>query len=235
MKTTPRPLDGDVHIHCLTLPHLPAELAHLEKLLSPSEISRATLLKSDQARSRFIAGRGIVREILGGYVGIAAENVPIATGEHGKPYLADRGETLRFNLSHAEDLLIVAVATDIDVGVDIEKVAVDKALSDMARLAFSRHEQEVLLNLTSHQLKTEAFYRCWVRKEACMKACGKGFSLPGNSFDVSLLDGELPSQTVWCDQASWHVQDIDVPHNYSAALAVETRSSDPHLIYKSKF
>jgi 4'-phosphopantetheinyl transferase len=108
------------------------------------------------------------------------------------------------------------------VGVDIETIQADKPVHSMARLAFSPREQEDLLTLPSSQLQSTAFYRCWVRKEACLKACGRGFSLPGSSFDVPICVEKLPQQTlITCNQSLWHVQDIDVPDTCCAALAVE--------------
>ena len=219
----PRPLEGEVHLYTLHLAREAAELARLGQLLAADETARAGLLKNDSAKNRFIAGRGILREILGGYLYIEPADVLIATGEHGKPFLADCSNDLRFNLSHADDLLVLAVATGIEVGVDIEKVEADKPLVNMARLVFSSKEQEELLTLPTARLQTVAFYRCWVRKEACLKACGRGFSLPGNSFYISPLDEATSLTGIRCNDIFWHVLDLDVPHHYCAALAVENR------------
>lgn len=226
MSTTPQPLDGEVHLYCLDLPQEPSELSRFGHILSARETDRAGLLKSDKAKDRYIAGRGVLREILGGYLGTKPEDVRIVTGEHGKPFLADCLQDLRFNLSHAGDLLVLAVADGIEVGVDIEKVEADKPLHDMARFAFSRQEQEELLGLQESQQYAAAFYRCWARKEACLKACGRGFSLSGRSFDVSPLNKAARLPRVCCNNSFWHVLDIDVPYNYCAALAVEVRSPD---------
>ncbi|MHB8165153.1 MAG: 4'-phosphopantetheinyl transferase family protein [Methanoregula sp.] len=221
MKATPRPHSGDVHLYCLTLPDDAAELARFERLLSTTERERACVLKSDPARNRYIAGRGKLRDILGGYLDIDPAEVRIATGEQGKPFLADGAVDLRFNLSHVDDLLVLAVAAGVEVGVDIERVAADKPIHDMARLVFSRREQEELLAMPVPE-QIQAFYRCWVRKEACLKACGTGFSLSGGSFDVPLRFEESATQTIInCNRLFWHVRDIDVPEKYCAAVAVE--------------
>ena len=216
--------------------HFP-ELPRLLQLLSKSEAERAALLKDDLAKKRSIAGRGLLREILGGYVAVAPEKVRIDTGEYGKPYLEECEGNIRFNLSHSEDILIIAVSTCRDVGVDIEAIKIDKPLNTMARLAFSRREQEELFALPSSDLQA-AFYLCWVRKEACLKACGRGFSLPGSSFDVPVCLEELPMQTlINCDRSLWHVQNIDVPENYSAAVAFEAGGvslSPPTIVWAHK-
>ena len=219
-----------IYLHRILLSqHLP-ELSRLQKHLSQPEFDRFTLLKDDLEKKRSIVGRGIVRDILGGYVGVAPEKVRIVTGEHGKPYLAECSENIRFNLSHSEDVLILAVSAWGDVGVDIETIKTDKPLHNMARLAFSPREQEELFTLQDSHLQTTAFYRCWVRKEACLKACGRGFSLPGNSFDVPVSVEKLPMQTLTnCNQSFWFVQDIDVPENYCAAVAVSAAGVFPSL------
>lgn len=224
MSTTPRPLDGEVHLYCLALPQESSELSRLGGLLSASESDRAGLLKSDMAKNRYIAGRGVLREILSRYLEIEPADVRISTGEHGKPYLADCAKNIRFNLSHTGDVLLLAVSTSLEVGVDIETIETDKPLNDMARLALSLREQEELFSLATH-LQTKTFYRFWVRKEACLKASGGGFSLLNDSFDVNCCNKETPVLTVCCNQSFWQVLDIQVPQPYCAALAVEASCS----------
>jgi 4'-phosphopantetheinyl transferase len=209
----------------LTLPQETSKLTRFERLLSMGEADRAGQLKSSQTRNRFIAGRGMLRDILGGYLCIDPAEVRIATGEHGKPFLADGAVDLRFNLSHVDEILVLAVAAGVEVGVDIERIDSGKAIHDMARLAFSRQEQEELLAIPASR-QAEAFYRCWVCKEACLKACGRGFSLPGGSFSVPLCNEAQTIRRVSCNETIWQVLDIDVPHNYCAALAFENRSSE---------
>jgi 4'-phosphopantetheinyl transferase len=153
--------------------------------------------------------------------------VLIAMGDQGKPFLKDTALDLRFNLSHVDDLLILAVTAGVEVGVDCEKIESGKPVHTMARLAFSRREQEELFAMPV-SLQIEAFYHCWVRKEACMKACGRGFSVPGNSFDTPVCLEKLPIQTlISCNQSFWHVQDLDAPENYCAAVAVAANGASP--------
>jgi 4'-phosphopantetheinyl transferase len=219
MNRTQLPHDNEIHLHYLTLPHHPAELSRLVQFLSPSEKDRACRLKDVTARSRFIAGRGILREILASYISIHPALLHIISETDGKPYLADPAHTLRFNLSHTGDVLLLAVADNREVGVDIETVESDKPLKAMARTVFSNREQEELLALSSAGLQN-AFYRFWVRKEACLKASGRGFSHHNNSFDVNGPVAEASTRTVSCNGSDWHILDIQVPHPYCAALAV---------------
>ena len=227
MKASPHPRTGEIHLHCLPLPHDVPELARFKKLLSIPEKERAFLLKSDLAKNRYIAGRGVLRDILGGYLDRDPAVLQIATGEHGKPYLAGGEANLRFNLSHVDGVLILAVADGVEIGIDIERIDTDKPVHTMARLAFSQREQEELFTLPLSQ-QSQAFYHCWVRKEACLKACGRGFSVPGNSFNIPVCLEKLPLQAlINCDTSLWHVRDIDVPAQYCAAVAVEADGISP--------
>jgi 4'-phosphopantetheinyl transferase len=224
MIRTPWPLDGEVHLHGLVLSHDPAELTRLGGLLSANEASRAGSLKSDPVKRRFVAGRGVLREILGGYLGIDGKHVQLTAGEHGKPFLVDRTKGLSFNLAHSGDTVLLAVAAGREVGVDIERIDAGKPLGVMAGMVFSHREQEQLSGLAPPQ-REEIFYRCWVRKEACLKACGTGFSLPVNSFEVPPPDEGTGVLTACCQGKYWHVLDIDVPRGFCGALAVETCGS----------
>ena len=165
-----------------------------------------------------MAGRSLLREILGGYLGALPDEFRFAVGEHGKPYLSDNVR-LHFNLSHSGALFILAVAADREVGIDIEQFRDDTPFPGMARLAFSPREQKELFALPEHQQRS-AFYRCWTRKEAYLKACGMGFALRSNSFDINLLP-ETPTVLISPDDLShWTLNDVVVPEGYCAALAV---------------
>lgn len=220
------PSADEVHLYSLILPTDPAELDRLQSFLAPTESNRVSLLKSEPVKRRYLAGRGLLREVLAGYLDLDPKDVSLATGEHGKPYLPGGGEALRFNLAHCGDRLLLAVATGCEVGVDIETIDPDKPLQAMAKLAFSGAEQESLSALVSPRLEA-AFYRQWVRKEACLKACGRGFSLPSSS--VELPPFAAAATLVRCDRRDWHLLDLEVPAPCCAALAVESRGPAPSL------
>lgn len=226
MTPAPWPAADEVHLYSLTLPNDPAELARLQSFLTSAEIARAALLKSAPVKQRYLAGRGLLREILAGYLGLDPREVPLATGVHGKPYLPGGEEGLRFNLAHCGDRLLLAVATGCEVGVDIERIDPDKPLQAMAKLVFSGAEQESLSALVSPRLEA-AFYRQWVRKEACLKACGRGFSLPSSSIELPPF--AAAATLVRCDRRDWHLLNLEVPAPCCAALAVESRGPAPSL------
>ncbi|MDD2309089.1 MAG: 4'-phosphopantetheinyl transferase superfamily protein [Desulfuromonadaceae bacterium] len=213
----PWPQDNEVQIHCR---HLAANTAYY---VSSDEMSRADRLLAPDKKNSFIAGRGLLREILSGYLGIKAEKLHFTVGEHGKPRLlgnkADNGR-LHFNLSHSGDLFLLAVGIDREVGIDVEQIRNDTPFRDIARLAFSPDEQQRLLALPD-DLQRDAFFRCWTRKEACLKACGMGFALTVNRFEINFFQ-ETPTVFVSPDDLSiWTLEDITAPVDHCAALAVK--------------
>lgn len=234
--TTPWPPADEVHLYRLILPHDPAELTRLTAFLVADETARADALKSQAAQRRFRAGRGLLRDILAGYLGLDPRDVPLATGAHGKPGLSGAGAELRFNLAHSGDRLLLAIATGREVGVDIEQIGSDRPLEAMARLVFSPGEQAELAGL-SPSAREQAFCRGWVRKEACLKGCGRGFSLPGNCVEVSPLDEAVASLLVNCDEQYWQVADLMVPAPYCAALAMAPGkfSGHPALVVRDTY
>ena len=209
----PQPRENEVHIHCVTL----SGLAPL--YISPDEQLRAEQLLNPDKQRNFIASHGLLRAILGGYLGKQPQELHFRVGMHGKPSLSGGDAKLHFNLSHAGYLFLLAIAADREVGIDVEQIRDDTPFAKMAQWAFSPLEQAELFSLPEHQHRG-AFYRCWTRKEAYLKACGTGFSVPSNSFDVSLLP-EAPARVITPDiQSRWHLYNITVPTDYCAALAV---------------
>jgi len=226
MKRFTWPAEDEVHIRSTAVAGDAPQAELYERLLSPAERVRAGRLLNLQARKLFLAGRCFLRQVLGSYLGIGPECLDLALSEQGKPYLVDEsgpGAGLAFNLSHSGELILLAVTSGRQVGIDLERMAGDPPFREMARLAFSPREQEQLFSLPVH-LQPAAFYRCWTRKEAFLKARGSGFSLPSNSFDVSLLPEDPPAllgqRAPSTRQSVWQLFDIEVAAGYSAALAV---------------
>ena len=225
MMHFPKLQDNEVHIHCLPL------ASGSSHHVSPDEMQRADRLQEQHKREQFLAARGLLRTILGGYLGTKPEELQFAVGENGKPHLSGSGgcdDQIHFNLSHSGALFLLAVAADREVGIDAEQLLDETPIHNMARLAFSPREQAELFALQGH-LQRSAFYRCWTRKEACLKACGLGFALPPNSFNVCLKAESQALSFIPNDGSSWFLQDITVPAGYCAALA--TKGAPPVVNY----
>ena len=217
---------GQVRSRLIPFDQNESELARLLQFLSADELRRGDRLRDKTRRERFLAGRGMLREALAEILGEEPGCIRISEGEFGKPYLSDHLEpdSISFNLSHAGSYLLAAFAAGCEVGVDLEQVRQDLPYRAMAERFFSQREQEDLFSLAPQE-QLAAFYRCWTRKEAYLKATGTGFSRPSNSFDVSLLPHHAPALLAHRGSPAeidrWRIMDLCAPQGYCAAVAVE--------------
>ncbi len=195
-------------------------------LLSAEEQARADRFHFPRDRRRFVLARAFLRTLLGDYTGEAPVRVPLHLSSSGKPFLADRSD-LHFNLSHCEDRGVVAIARRA-IGVDLERMrAVPEALSIAGNL-FAPSETQALLAFPA-ELRSEAFLRCWTRKEAYVKARGVGLSIPLTSFEVTLDDG--PPRLVFLEEPAdgkWNLHDVGAGPGWTGAIAVQLES--PRLV-----
>jgi 4'-phosphopantetheinyl transferase len=197
-------------------------------LLSAAEQQRLERFRFADHRRRYQIGHGALRRILGGYLGRDPRAVDFTQGPRGKPYLAAApGSTARidpfFNLSHSGKLALIALGGH-ELGVDVEKLRHLESLTEIARRHFSEVEFQALDALAG-DARQLAFYRCWTRKEAYIKALGEGLSMPLDTFDVSL--GEEP-RFLACrdgreDPAHWSLLDVTPGPEFVGALAVRAR------------
>jgi len=159
-------------------------------LLSCDERERAARFAGDRERRRFTVARARLRQLLGERLAVAPEAIELVYGAGGKPRLHPRFDSdLRFNVSHYQDVAAFAFANGREVGVDVEGVRTLPDADAVAALAFSPREHRAYLALDPIQ-KPLAFFNCWTRKEAFVKALGEGLRYPLHRFDVSLVPGE---------------------------------------------
>ena len=195
-------------------------------LLDDEERRRATRFVRDVHRRRFIAAHGALRTILAGYLDARPTALAFVNGEHGKPALRDvtGRPPVEFNLSHSDDLALVAVARAHPVGVDLERWSEVEHL-ELAERFFSPGERDALRALAHAPHLVEAgFFAAWTRKEAYLKATGQGITRGLHHFDVALAPGE-PARLLadrLDDQATarWAMFALDPAPGYSAALVV---------------
>jgi 4'-phosphopantetheinyl transferase len=193
--------------------------------LTADERRRAERYVFEQDRTHFVVARGLLRVLLGRYLRQDPPHLRFIYGPHGKPALATDtgGVALRFNVSHSHGLALYAVTRGREVGVDVESIRPEVVQEKVAEHFFSPHEVAVLRALPT-PLQATAFFACWTRKEAYIKAKGEGLSLPLDQFAVSLAPGEPAAllHTAWDPQeaACWALQDLAPAPGYRAAVAV---------------
>lgn len=170
-------------------------------LLSDDERQRASRLKSDELRRRFVTSRDILRSVIGKCLGLSARDVRFAADTHGKPGVSgSKGSTverLQFNLSHSENLLLIAVTFDHGIGVDIEMLRDDFDPLAVAETHFSSREVAWLKSLPAIEHFPE-FYRLWTMREAVAKCEGAGIVRSNSRRDIAgCLDGRCLLQCRW--------------------------------------
>ncbi len=218
--------EGEVHVWRLPLAPPPEQLAAFARTLSADERERAARFLFERDRTAYTATRGALRTLAASYLGRRPEELALGYHDKGKPYLAapvpPDAEPLRFNVSHSGELALLAFVRDREVGVDIERRRDMLDLVSLARTAFSPHEYRTLCGLPPHDHPV-AFFACWSRKEAFIKATGEGVSQLAD-FDVSLRPGE-PARLLRAPgpppgHARWSILDLPAIPGYAAALVV---------------
>jgi 4'-phosphopantetheinyl transferase len=216
----------EVHIWRIALDWPPARLRALNAVLSIDEQQKADRFHFALDRTRHVVGRGVLRTILARCTRMKAEQLCFEYSTFGKPRLA-AGSTeipLQFNVSHSGDLVLIVLTIGRAVGIDVERTRTDLEVERIAASFFSPHETLALLSLPA-QSRFHAFFDCWTRKEAYIKAVGDGLSLPLDQFDVCFLPGQEPRLLATrpdpTEAGRWVIQALDVGPHYRAAVAVE--------------
>jgi 4'-phosphopantetheinyl transferase len=211
-----------VHLWIVRLEASEDNFARCRSWLSPEETVRVERFYFDRHRRAFALGRAALRALLGSYLGMEAADLRFVYGPQGKPALADSACPLRFNVSNSGNLAAYAFTIGCEIGVDIE---MHRGLSDfenIARRFFSPEETEELLALPEAE-KTTAFFHCWSRKEAYIKAMGGGLSIPLDSFRVTLqpdVAARMVSLGGSEDAArGWTLHDFDPAPDFAGAIA----------------
>jgi 4'-phosphopantetheinyl transferase len=190
-------------------------------LLDGVELDRASRFAFDDLRERFIAAHVWTRIILGCCLSQPPETLCFTYGAHGKPRLCHPFSSLQFNLSHAGEHALLAIALDRDVGVDIEREQEIGTLG-LARRVFAPTETSVIQALPQDQ-QAAAFFRLWTRKEAFVKALGDGLSFPIGAFEVGTEEPMVLSACCLGTELmqSWKIVSLPAPRGNAAAVAAQ--------------
>jgi len=202
------------------------ELDSPAELLSLDERERADRFHRKLDRNRFRVIHTAMRMILAQYLNVPPQEVSFSSAMGVKPELASqlRGAGIQFNLSHSSELALLAVAKGAMVGVDVEWINPEFPIDEIAERFFSAAEISVLNALTADE-RVNAFFSCWTRKEAYIKALGEGLSVPLDSFEVAFGSHRAAALVAVRDNpqelSRWSMYELKVPKNYTAALVVE--------------
>ena len=211
------PDDDEIDVWLIALPDSVPVIPGWARCVSPEESERAARFIFERDRARYTIAHAALRDILARYTAQAPDALSIRIAEKGKPYLADHPD-IRFNLSHSGAWALVAVARAREVGVDIECIRRKRSTDGIAQRFFSPAEVRELMATPEH-FRVAAFFACWSRKEAYIKARGEGLRIPLDSFEVSL--GEEAALRKAEDAERWSLRSLQAPDGYAAALVAE--------------
>lgn len=220
--------ENEIHLWRIPLDQ-PAHVSnHLKTTLSLDEMQRANRFYTQQLRDQWTIARGSLRRLLSLYLEVKPEDIRFSTNEYGKPAIERpaHGQRLQFNLSHSADIALYAFMYDRSIGVDVEQMRVDVDYEAVAQYHFSPVENQILCTIPQKK-RLQAFYHCWTRKEAYIKARGAGLAISLDQFDVSFQPERpaalLASREDPYEVARWSFRDIQAGARYAGALVVEGR------------
>jgi 4'-phosphopantetheinyl transferase len=195
-------------------------LETLRAQLSEEELERAGRFYFAHLRVSYVIAHGVLRCLLASYLGARPRELQFSYNQQGKPRLAQENCDLRFNLSHSGAMAAVAVAAGCELGVDVEQIRAMEDMFGIARRFFSAAECEDLEAVREMERET-AFFDCWTRKEAYIKAIGGGLSIPLDSFRVTLRAGEPPRllSNREGDAERWNFWELEPGAGYRGAVA----------------
>jgi len=215
-----------VHVWCIALQQRSDVITKLATTLSNEELDRAERFQFQQLRESFIAARGTLRYLLAQYINLEPGQIQFEYTSAGKPFLSRKLNIpdISFNLSHSNDLALYAITKNRLVGIDIEHMRPVADFENVSATTFSAYEYSQLQSISAEQ-KTQAFFNCWTRKEAFIKAVGDGLSFPLDQFDVSLRP-DKPARLLRISGSEgnarrWSMFGWQPTEEYVAALVVE--------------
>jgi 4'-phosphopantetheinyl transferase len=195
------------------------------QLLSPEERSRAGRIVDREVHREFVMTRSAVRLLLARYIGCTPKELPLVTGRYGKLAIDKVGTGIEFNVAHSHGLALICFSRDRHVGVDLEYIRNMPDLQLMGMLTMTSGERAAI---SADSEPLEAFFRCWVRKEAVVKAAGVGLSASLCDVEVTTSDGPLAVQLSDAQDrlAGYEVISLEAPRGYKAAIARERSVGD---------
>jgi 4'-phosphopantetheinyl transferase len=218
---------NEVHFWQCSFDANKVRVPHYKSLLAQDELIRAEKFKFEIDRERYVISRGILRMLLGEYLNENPQKIKFNYTTYGKPMLQNKS-SLAFNISHSGNKAVFGFVSDVEIGVDVEKVKTDFNVLDIARNFFSPKEIESLEN-QQEELLYRAFFRCWTRKEAFIKAEGSGLSFPLDAFSVSLDNDKNAEllETSWntTERQRWKLFSLPLGEEYIIAVAIQNKKA----------
>jgi 4'-phosphopantetheinyl transferase len=216
----------EVHVWLVEQEMFHTTIPDLNLLLSEEEAKKAARFYFERDRKCFIIAHSLLRKLLASYTHVPPTQLCFSQNAYGKPALVSspQGDLVSFNISHSHDLIIYAFTYARHVGIDVEYMRTNIEYEQLAKHYFSPAEHAELQSLPSSQ-RQQAFFQCWTRKEAYIKARGLGLSLPLASFDVTVQPGApvklLASREDARETTRWLFAPLPLDTHYAGTLVAE--------------
>lgn len=215
--------DKEAHVWLVNIDQQTHKINNYWRVLNSEEQQKANLFKFEKDRSCYIIARAVLRILLGNYLAKPPESIVFKTIKNGKPFVYN-SKDVQFNISHSKNCILLGFVKKHQIGIDVEYTKRPIEVELIAKSFFAEEEVNNLLALDKCY-QNEAFYNCWTRKEAFIKALGDGLAFPLNEFVVS-LDCEKTAillNTKWNEKEkeNWTLEAIQVQKNYTAAMAIK--------------
>ncbi len=220
----PKLNQNEIHVWCAYLDEFSGRLPQFYRMLSDDERSRAARFRFQEDHDHFVIRHGLLRTILGLYLPDSPASIAFFEGPNGKPALASPAgaDTFHFNLSHSRGLAVYAITRAVPLGVDVERIRPMNDMQDIASRFFTARENAWLQTVPPHQ-RLEAFFNCWTRKEACLKATGQGIGEGLAKVEVTLAPSKAARvlSIMGSSQAAagWSLHALEPAAGYVSALA----------------
>jgi len=220
--------DIDLYHTSSVLSYAP-RIAEFQAILDKDERAIAERFKFPELRERYIINHGLLRQILAARVNTPPANLRIEKAEFGKPFLPDYPD-LSFNMSHSGDILAIAIGTECQLGVDVECYKARNTWEGMVKKCFAAEEAEYWYTLSTAE-RGSAFYQFWVKKEAFVKAVGKGITLGLNQCVINPDDPNsflrVPELAGMANQ--WQIYSLDSAENEFMAVVCDKKNGAVRL------
>jgi 4'-phosphopantetheinyl transferase len=204
-----------------------------QEILSKDEKTRADKFYFEHHRKNFIIFRATLRQTVSKHLNISAEKIKFKYAKFGKPEIitAQNKQNIQFNISHSENIALIAICKNKHIGIDIEQVRDLKDYQKISERFFSKKEnQAVLKEPIKNQIKT--FFQIWTRKEALIKASGKGLFQNLNSFSTIYSKNAKTKKITLDPNQTFILQDIQAATNFKSAICIKN-SKPANLIFIS--
>ncbi len=216
----------EVHVWCVNLDVLDLDINCLKHILSKEENDKADSFHFKDDRENYIGRHVMLRKILCRYLSLEPDKINFRYGFHGKPSLSNyfKADKIYFNLSHSKGLVLYAMTRGRKVGVDVERVTSGIMDEQFISYVFSQKELSTIQSLPM-DMRTNALFRSWTRKEAFVKALGQGLSYDLKRIDVSAALGEksiISNQNCYAHSSCcWSLRDIELGPGYAGSIVLE--------------